>query len=171
VGGLVPKAERSEDLSGTVLVAGVGNLFFGDDGFGVAVAQRLAGAPPPSARVEDYGIRAIHLAFALSDPLGPPDLCIIADCMARGRAPGTLYVVEPDVTTTGGVADAHGMNLPVVFAAVRELGGQMPRTLIVGCEPASLEPGIGLSDVVEGAVPAAIEMIRDLLSTHHEAHP
>lgn len=155
----------------TVLVAGIGNLFFGDDGFGVAVAQRLAGAPPPSARVEDYGIRAIHLAFALSDPLGPPGLCIIADCMARGGAPGTLYVVEPDLTTTGGVADAHGMNLPVVFAAVRELGGQMPRTLIVGCEPASLEPGIGLSDVVEGAVPAAIEMIRDLLSTHHEAHP
>jgi hydrogenase maturation protease len=91
--------------------------------------------------------------------------------MARGGAPGTLYVVEPDLTTTGGVADAHGMNLPVVFAAVRELGGQMPRMLIVGCEPASLEPGIGLSAIVEGAVPAAIEMIRDLLSTHHEAHP
>jgi hydrogenase maturation protease len=152
----------------SVLIAGIGNLFFGDDGFGVAVAQRLASAPPPRARVEDYGIRAIHLAFALLDP---PDLCIIADCMARGGAPGTLYVVEPDLATTGGVADAHGMNLPVVFAAVRELGGEMPRTLIVGCEPASLEPGIGLSAIVEGAVPAAIEMIRDLLTTHHEAHP
>ena len=155
-----------------ILVAGIGNLFFGDDGFGVAVAQRLAGAPPPRTRVEDYGIRAMHLAFALTDPhSGPPELCVVVDCMARGGPPGTLYLVEPEVDTPGGVADAHGMNLPVVFAAVRELGGEMPRTLIVGCEPASLEPGIGLSAVVEGAVPEAIEMIRDLLTTHHEATP
>jgi hydrogenase maturation protease len=151
-----------------ILIAGIGNLFFGDDGFGVAVAQRLAAAPPPRTRVEDYGIRAMHLAFALLDL---PELCIVVDCIARGGAPGTLYVIEPDVTAAGGVADAHGMNLPVVFAAVRELGGEMPRTLIVGCEPATLEPGIGLSEPVEGAVPEAIEMIRDLLTTHHEAHP
>ena len=151
-----------------ILIAGIGNVFFGDDAFGVAVAQRLAGAPPPGTRVEDYGIRAIHLAFALLDA---PDLCIIADCTARGGPPGTLYVIEPDLETQGGVADAHGMNLPVVFAAVRELGGQMPRTLIVGCEPADLEPGIGLSAAVESAVPLAIDMIRDLLTTHHEAHP
>lgn len=151
-----------------ILIAGIGNVFFGDDGFGVAVAQRLAGTPPPSSHVEDYGIRAIHLAFALLDP---PELCILVDCMARGGAPGTLYVVEPDLDTRGTVADAHGMNLPVVFAAVRELGGRMPRTLVVGCEPADLEPGIGLSVAVESAVPLAIELIRDLLVTHHEVHP
>jgi hydrogenase maturation protease len=150
-----------------ILVAGVGNLFFGDDGFGVAVAQQLAATPPPHSRVEDYGIRAIHLAFALLDP---PDLCIIADCMARGGAPGTLYVIEPDLATHGTVADAHGMNLPTVFAAVRELGGTMPRTLVVGCEPADLDPRIGLSPVVESAVPGAIELIRNLI-TNHEVAP
>jgi hydrogenase maturation protease len=151
-----------------ILVAGIGNLFFGDDGFGVAVAQRMAGSPPAGTRVEDYGIRSLHLAYALLDP---PELCIMVDCMSRGEAPGTLYLVEPDVNTRGGVADAHGMNLPVVFAAVRDLGGRMPRTLIVGCEPASVEPGIGLSETVERAIPGAIDMIRDLLVTHHEAHP
>jgi len=149
-----------------ILVAGVGNLFFGDDGFGVAVAQQLARTPPPQSRVEDYGIRAIHLAFALLDP---PDLCIIADCMARGGAPGTLYVVEPGMAPQGTVADAHGMNLPVVFSAVHELGGTMPHTLIVGCEPADLEPRIGLSPIVESAVAAAIELIRELITNHHEA--
>lgn len=151
-----------------ILVAGIGNLFFGDDGFGVAVAQQLATTPPPGARVEDYGIRAIHLAFALLDP---PDLCIIADCMSRGGAPGTLYVVEPELATHGTVADAHGMNLPVVFAAVRELGGTMPRTLVVGCEPADTEPRMGLSPVVEHAIPGALELIRNLITTHHEAAP
>jgi hydrogenase maturation protease len=149
-----------------ILVAGIGNMFFGDDGFGVAVAHRLAGSPPRSSRVEDYGIRALHLAFALLDA---PDLCIIADCMARGGAPGTLYVVEPDLGVQGTVPDAHGMNLPIVFAAVRELGGAMPRTLVVGCEPADIEPRIGLSPVVESAIPAAIELIRELVMTHHEA--
>lgn len=150
-----------------ILIAGIGNLFFGDDGFGVAVAQHLVAAPPPDSRVEDYGIRALHLAFALLDA---PDLCIIADCMARGGAPGTLYVVEPDLPPEGTVADAHAMNLPVVFAAVRELGGTMPRTVIVGCEPADLDPHIGLSPAVEAAVPVALALIRDL--THHsEATP
>jgi len=151
-----------------VLIAGVGNLFLGDDGFGVAVAQQLAAAPPPGTKVEDFGIRAIHLAFEL---LEPHDLFIVADCMARGGDPGTLYVVEPDLDVPGGVADAHAMNLPVVFAAVRDLGGRMPRTLVVGCEPAQIEPGIGLSTTVERAVPAAIELIRELLTHHHEATP
>jgi hydrogenase maturation protease len=151
-----------------ILVAGIGNLFFGDDGFGVAVAHHLAAAPPPATRVEDYGIRAIHLAYALLDP---PDLCIIADCTTRGGPPGTLYVIEPDLTTGGTVADAHGMNLPVVFAAVRELGGTLPRTLVVGCEPADLDPHIGLSPIVESALPGALELIRDLITTHHEAAP
>jgi hydrogenase maturation protease len=153
-----------------ILIAGIGNLFFGDDGFGVAVAHHLRAKAPPGTRVEDFGIRAIHLAFALSDPQ-PPALCIVADCMARGGEPGTLYVVEPDVETRGTVADAHGMNLPVVFATVRELGGAMPRTLVVGCEPADLAPRIGLSPIVERAVPAAAELIRDLLTTHREAQP
>ena len=91
--------------------------------------------------------------------------------MTRGGAPGTLYVLEPELATYGTVADAHGMNLPTVFAAVRELGGAMPRTLVVGCEPADIEPRMGLSPVVENAIPGALELIRNLITTHHEAAP
>jgi len=156
-----------------VLVAGVGNVFFGDDAFGVEVARRLALAPPPDARVADFGIRARHLAFEL---LAPFELCVVADCMPRGGAPGTLYLVEPELDDAdGSVADAHGMNLPVVFSAVRQLGGVLPRTLIVGCEPATIEPGMELSPAVASAVPAAVELIlgliRDLNPSASEASP
>ncbi len=170
----------------TVLVVGVGNVFFGDDAFGVEVARQLAPSPPPGARVADFGIRAIHLAYEL---LAPVELCIIADCMARGGEPGTLYVLEPEVDelaspgvagarssreacaeVQAAVADAHAMNLPVVFSAVRELGGRLPRTLVVGCEPAAIEPGIGLSDPVARAVPEALSLIRELVTQSQEDH-
>ena len=95
----------------------------------------------------------------------------LATELQRGQRGGTLYVLEPDLATHGTVADAHGMSLPVVFAAVRELGGTMPRTLVVGCEPADLEPRMGLSPVVENAIPGALELIRNLITTHHEAAP
>ncbi len=150
------------------LIAGVGNVFFGDDGFGVEVARRLSAVPPAGASVADFGIRAIHLAFEL---LNPVPLCIVADCMTRGGAPGTIYVIEPDLDAPqASVADAHGMNLGVVFSAVRELGGTLPPLLVVGCEPEAVEPGIGLSPTVAAAVPTAIDVIRKLLTTH-ESQP
>lgn len=150
----------------TVLVAGIGNVFFGDDGFGVEVARWLLEAPPPSTKVEDFGIRAIHLAYEL---LNPHALCIVADCMPRGGPPGSLYLLEPAaIPEAGAVADAHGMNLEVVFAAVRALGGSAPRTLVVGCEPETVEPGIGLSSAVARAIPEAVQMIRDLITSPPE---
>jgi hydrogenase maturation protease len=86
--------------------------------------------------------------------------------MPRGGAPGTLYVLEPELEGDYAmVTDAHAMSLPVVFAAVRALGGRMPRTLLVGCEPESVAPGIGLSECVARAVPDAIELIRGLLTS------
>jgi hydrogenase maturation protease len=145
-----------------VLVAGVGNLFFSDDAFGVEVARQLALAPPPNAKVSDFGIRARHLAYEL---LAPLELCIVADCMPRGGEPGTLYVLEPaGDELQGSVTDAHGLHLPGVFGAVCELGGRLPRTLVVGCEPETVDPGIGLSAPVAAAVPAAIALIRDLIT-------
>jgi hydrogenase maturation protease len=152
-----------------VRVAGVGNVFFHDDGFGVEVAHVLATAPPPDTTVTDIGIRAIHFAYDLLEPVS---LCIVADCMTRGGAPGTLYVIEPEVDGEAGtLANAHGMNLPIVFAALRELGGVLPPLLVVGCEPQTIEPGIGLSATVRAAVPAAAKLIRDLITSHQEVSP
>jgi hydrogenase maturation protease len=152
-----------------VLVAGIGNVFCKDDGFGVEVARRLATRPPPETKVGDFGIRAIHLAYELLDP---PELCIIADCTTRGGAPGTVYVIEPDADEAiGDLADAHGMNLAAVFAAVRQLGGRMPRTLVVGCEPEHIEPGMGLGCRVSFAIDEAIGVIRELISDHRGDKP
>ena len=145
-----------------VLVAGAGNIFRADDGFGVAVAARLGRSPlPPGVTVQDYGIRGLHLAYALLEPVG---LLIVADAVSRGEAPGTLFVIEPDENGDSELADPHGMSLPAVFASVTALGGTLPRVLIVGCEPAELGEGIGLSAVVERAVGPAVELIQEILA-------
>jgi hydrogenase maturation protease len=151
-------------VSPRVLVAGVGNIFQGDDGFGVEVVQRLrADALPDGVVVADYGIRGLHLAFALLEPL---DLLVVADALPRGGTPGTLYVLEPDLETGLPPAehDAHGMSLPSVFASVRAMGGRLPRVLIVGCEPADVGEGLGLSPPVAGAVGPAAALVRELVA-------
>jgi hydrogenase maturation protease len=140
------------------LVAGVGNVLFGDDGFGVELVRALRDLPIDT-RVVDFGIRAVHFAYEL---LATPDLLVVADCMTRGGQPGTLYVVEP-ADEPPALVDAHGMNLPLVFSTVRWLGGVVPRTLVVGCEPYALAPGIGLSPAVAGAIPEAVHLIRSLV--------
>jgi hydrogenase maturation protease len=163
-----------------VLVAGVGNVFHGDDGFGVEVATRLAQRPlPPEVSVRDYGIRALHLAYALLDGT---ELLIVVDLVARGEAPGTLYLLEPELPDDAGQADPHGMNLSTVLASVRALGGTLPRVLIVGCEPEWVGETMGLSDPVERAVEPAMRLIEEVLARElsaitsgkrreHEEHP
>jgi hydrogenase maturation protease len=145
-----------------VLVAGIGNMFFGDDGFGSEVVRQLGGPLPPGTRVADFGIRVLHLAYEL---LVPIELLVIADCMQRGGMPGTLYVIEPDAAALeASVADAHGASLATLFATVRELGGTIPPTRLVGCEPESVEPGMGLSPAVTRALAGAADLIRELIS-------
>ena len=152
-------------MSPRVLVAGIGNVFLGDDGFGVAVAQRLAAAPlPEGVVVSDVGIRALHLAFAL---LERPELLVVVDTVSRGQPPGTLYLIEPDLDRElppGNVPDAHAMNLQSVRTALRSLGGELPPTFLVGCEPASIGEQMSLSDVVERAIPAAVRMVQQLIA-------
>lgn len=147
------------------LIAGVGNVLYGDDGFGVEVARRLGASPPPDAVVGEFGIRAIHLAMEL---LTPVELCVVADCMTRGGPPGTLYVVdpEPEAPSRARHHAAHGMNLGIVFAVVRGFGGQVPRTVVIGCEPHDLTEHLGLSPVVADVVPAAIELVREVLAEY-----
>lgn len=144
-----------------LLVAGIGNIFFGDDGFGPAVARALAADPPGGASVEDYGIRGLHLAFEL---VSGYDRALLIDAVPRGGTPGTLYVIEPQPHESGTAPDAHRMDLENVFAFVRMAGGEAPPITLVGCEPAAVDEGIGLSDAVARAVPEAAQLVRRLIS-------
>ena len=143
-----------------ILVAGVGNVFFGDDGFGPEVARALLREPPADAKVEDFGIRGLHLAYEL---LAGYERAILVDAVPRGDAPGTLYVIEPQDEVATGAPDAHRMDVQNVFAYVRVLGGEAPPVTIVGCEPATTEPGMELSPPVRGSVEAAAALVRRLI--------
>lgn len=149
-----------------VLVAGIGNVFLRDDGFGVAVAQKLGRSElPAGARAVDFGIRGLHLAYELLNPL---DLLVLVDATSRQRDPGTLYLINPELEKAEllpGQPDAHAMDPVTVFASVLHLGGTLPKARIVGCEPASLDEGMGLSRPVEAAVDSAISMIRELIES------
>ena len=154
-------------MSRRALVVGIGNVFLGDDGFGVEVAARLLSAPlPEGVRVLDAGIRARDLAYELVD--GRYETAILVDAVARGGAPGTVYVIEPDAgsierSTPLASVDGHAMSPESTLALVHALGGIPTRILIVGCEPASVEEGVGLSQPVAAAVDEAIGVVRELL--------
>ena len=145
-----------------VMVAGVGNIFLGDDGFGVEVARRLSEVDlPAGVQVRDYGVSGMHLAFDLLDGY---DTTILVDATTRGDAPGTVYVVELDpVTEPAGSIDAHGMQPDVVLQLLAMLGGHPGRVLLVGCEPASVTDHIGLSPLVAGAVDVAVQKVIELV--------
>jgi hydrogenase maturation protease len=152
-----------------VLVAGIGNVFLGDDGFGVALAARLARRElPPGVEVVDYGIRGMDLAYALQDGW---DAVVLLDAVPRGRAPGTLYVIEPELGDDDpiGSPDAHGMDPVRVLALARALGGPLPRVLVLGCEPQTRMTGdedeivAALTEPVRAALDEAERMARSLL--------
>jgi hydrogenase maturation protease len=156
-------------MSGRVLVAGVGNIFLGDDGFGVEVARRLAGEQlPEDVRVADFGIRGVHLAYELLDGY---DTAILVDAAPRGGQPGTVYVIEPEPGAPPDGAplmDAHGMEPDAVLGLLEVLGGSPVRVLVVGCEPAEVTERIGLSEPVAGAVEEAVGVVRELLAQREE---
>jgi hydrogenase maturation protease len=152
-----------------ILIAGIGNIFRGDDAFGSEVARHLMAMPcPPAARVVDFGIRGHDLAFALEDDYAT---VILIDVIQRGGAPGELYVIEPDLEALRGdgevgAADTHAMHPVRVLRLLRENGARLPCLLLVGCEPATFGPDeghMGLSEPVRAAVPEAVAMILSLL--------
>jgi len=143
-----------------MLVAGVGNVFFGDDGFGPEVARVLLGEPLDGAKVEDFGIRGLHLAYEL---LNGYEHAILIDAVPRGERPGTLYVIEPQAEVAASTPDAHRMDLQNVFGYLRVLGGEPPPLTIVGCEPETTDPGMGLSGPVAQSVDAAVALVRRLV--------
>ena len=154
--------------SSRTLVAGIGNVFFGDDGFGVEVVRRLAQRPPSEdVCIVDFGIRGFDLTYALLDY----DRVILVDAAPRGRAPGTLYVLEPEVSAigeSGARADfGHGLVPERALSLAQALGGGPRFVRVVGCEPARMEQGddilVGLSPPVAAAVDDAVALIEGLL--------
>lgn len=148
--------------TGAVLVAGIGNLFLTDDGFGSEVARRLAGGPlPEGVRVVDYGIRGMHLAYDLLDGY---DGLVVIDALPGDGAPGDLSVLEVGPDDLGeGELDAHGMAPVAVLASLGQLGGALPPTYVVGCQPADVGEGIGLTPAVAAAVDGAVDLVHEVL--------
>ena len=151
-----------------ILVAGIGNVFLGDDGFGVAVAQRLSRREIGRAvDVGDFGIRGMDLAYALQDDY---EAVIFVDCSPRGEAPGALTVIEPEVDVDEVAVDTHGMDPVRVLTLARALGRVPRRVLVVACEPERVVHGehdadlVGeLSAPVRGAVDAAVPLVESLV--------
>jgi hydrogenase maturation protease len=158
----------SENSKPRILVAGIGNIFLGDDAFGVEVARRLSARElPRGVRVTDFGIRGYDLAYALLDGY---ETTILIDACPRGEPAGTLYVIEPDLENLGGpeegAVEAHSMNPLNVLRLARSMGGRLKRILLVGCEPETLGPEegqMGLSGPIEAAVDEAVKLVEELV--------
>jgi hydrogenase maturation protease len=154
-----------------ILVAGIGNIFLGDDAFGVEVVRRVSMLNlPGSIRVTDFGIRGFDLAYALQDGY---ETTILVDACPHGQAPGTLYVIEPDLKALDdpdapqAAVEAHAMNPLNVLRMARAMNIQLKNILLVGCEPETLggdEGQMGLSSTVEVAVDEAVKLVESLVS-------
>ena len=162
-----------------VLVAGIGNIFLSDDGFGVEVVKHIDLSTLPEeirkdVTVSDFGIRGLHLSYQLLDGY---DELVLIDAMPLGEAPGTVVTFEPDVESIDATSvDAHSMSPAVVLGLLAGMGADLPHVVVVGCQPLTLEEGMGLSDPVTAAVaPAAdavLQVINDIYSsTRKELQP
>jgi len=158
-------------MTPTILIAGIGNIFLGDDAFGVEVARSLlARSLPPRVQVKDFGIRGFDLAYTLLDPW---HTLIMVDAIQRDEPPGTLFLIEPDLSGLGNLAaegldlNPHGMDPMRVLNLAASLGPIQPRVLVLGCEPNDfgdeLEGRMGLSEAVQAAVEEASTMIERLV--------
>jgi len=159
---------------GRTLVAGIGNIFLADDGFGVEAVKAIdPGSLPPGVDVADYGIRGVHLAYELLD--GRYDALVLIDAVPLSDdAPGTLAVLDVSGYSrraefsddwAGTAVDAHSMQPEAVLAALHNLGGAIDRVYVVGCQPAALDEGIGLTPAVAAAIPAAVTLVRELVAS------
>jgi hydrogenase maturation protease len=164
-----------------ILIAGIGNIFLGDDAFGCEVVQRLAERElPGNVEVVDFGIRGLDLAYALQDDYGT---VIFVDALPQGEEPGTVSLVEPEIEEGEVTLDTHGMDPVKVLRLARAMGTAMPRTLVVGCEPQNI-PGLGsgsethpydemlmgLSEPVQAAVEEAAKLVESVVGEIHKTN-
>jgi hydrogenase maturation protease len=156
-------------LNKRILVAGVGNVFLGDDGFGVEVVRRLAGRElPEGVEVADFGIRGMDLVYSLQEDY---EVVVFVDATPRGEKPGTVYLIEPEIEEDGEVVlDTHGMDPARVIKFARALGTSLTRTFVVGCEPQVVMSGedyddmlMELSEPVQMAVGEAVKLVESLV--------
>jgi len=158
-------------MTRSILIAGVGNVFLGDDAFGVEVVRALGARPlPVGVAVVDYGIRGFDVAYALLDPW---DAVVIVDALSRGGAPGTLYTIEPDLESLKDSAagetmiNPHGMDPMRVLHLAFSMGTVGARVVVVGCEPKDfgdeLEGRMGLSNIVQSSIEGAVEMVESVI--------
>ena len=170
----LPNQNTAEDRATqkpSILIAGIGNIFLGDDGFGVEVVRRLAARKLPAAvRVADFGIRGFDLAYALQDGY---KTTILVDAFPHGQKPGTISVLDPDLNDIGSEeapqagVDTHGMNPLNVLRMAASMGAPLKGILLVGCEPATLGPDegqMGLSEPVEKAVDEAVDLLDSVIN-------
>jgi hydrogenase maturation protease len=152
-------------MASRILIAGIGNIFLGDDGFGPEVLRHVSPqfSGLDTVRANDYGIAGMHLAY---DLLEDWDALVLVDAVPDRGAPGTVHVFEAehDSPECPVGLDAHGMDPATVFASLRALGGEPPRTIVVGCEVADVAEGIGLSVAVQSAVPEAVSAVRSAVT-------
>src|ERR1700733_11166352 len=151
-------------MTGRILVAGVGNVFLRDDAFGVEVVRLLSERPqPPGVQIKDYGIRGVHLVYELLDGY---DLFVLVDAAPRGEVPGTVSVLEVELPSPQAqpVIDAHSLTPDAIFGLLSSLGGHSGRNLVVACEPAEVDAGMGLSDPVREALPHAVRAVEEILA-------
>lgn len=165
-------SDEALETKSRILIACIGNIFLGDDAFGVEVAKKLVGRKlPDEVRVVDFGIRGFDLAYALMDDY---EATIFVDAIQRGESPGTLYVIEPDLKEldeSGGQAimvEPHGMHPLKVLLMARSMGAEFKRILLVGCEPETFGPEegqMGLSAPVHAAVDEAVGLVESLVTS------
>jgi hydrogenase maturation protease len=151
-------------MASRILVAGIGNIFLGDDGFGPEVLRHVSDRlAETEARIVDYGTGGLHLAYDLLDGW---DALVLVDAVPDRGSPGTLRVFEADHESLEGSAglDAHAMDPATVFASLRALGGVAPRTVVVGCEVADVAEGMGLSAAVQAAIPDAVAAVESAVA-------
>jgi hydrogenase maturation protease len=160
-------------MSAKILVAGIGNIFLGDDAFGIEVVKNLSSRPLPEwVRVVDFGIRGFDLTYALLEDW---DAVIFVDAVSRGEAPGTIYVIEPDLSALNAdgqpqemLLEPHGMDPVKVLRLAMAMGGKLTRILLVGCEPDITDPDgqgyLGLSDAVQNAIEEAARTVERLVT-------
>jgi hydrogenase maturation protease len=160
-------------MNPSLLIAGVGNIFLGDDGFGVEVVRRLTERRMPhGVQVRDFGIRGLDLAYALADGY---DGVILVDTVARGGRPGTLYAIEPQLSPATPDSlelpfEAHSLDPAKVLQLAQRMAGRLPWVRLVGCEPAALDESMQLSGAVAAAVDQAIALVEDLVAEFKDRH-